>query len=242
MKKLIFSASIALSLAAPQAINAISISGSVGGAPTGVNYLNFDSLALGSGAYLVPTVAGSAVNESIALQVTSNAGVVQGSVGGQYAAPFISGANDVNFAMVGQPNPGADTTHYLTSGKLPSGVIEFTFNSPQQYFGLLWGSVDGFNTLTFLDAANNVVDTVTGGDVLTSPNGDQGVNGTLYVNINTTSPYSKVRLTSTEFAFEIDNVSYNVAPVSTPDGGAILGSFGAVLVGMAGLSRRRFAK
>lgn len=241
MKKILLSTAVALTLATPQITSALSVSGSVGGAPTGVNYLNFDDLVLGAGTQFTHTVGASLVSESIKLNITTDAAVVEGEVENVYAAPFISGLNANNFVMGAQTVPGDDETKFLTSGKTPNGgIIEMIFNSPQQYLGLLWGSVDSYNTLEFYNGAV-LVDTVTGSDVTASPNGNQGVNGTLYVNINTTSPFTSVKIRSSEFAFELDNVAYNVAPVSTPDGGTLLGSLGLVLAGMAAVSRRRTA-
>ena len=63
------------------------------------------------------------------------------------AAPWLSGGNGAGFGNA----DGADTTTYLTSGKdglaNPGAMVAMTFDSDQQYFGLLWGSVDAYNTL-----------------------------------------------------------------------------------------------
>jgi hypothetical protein len=46
---------------------------------------------------------------------------------------------------------------------------------------------------------------------MASPNGDQGANGTAYVNINATgnSPFDRVVATSGGNAFEFDDVAFN---------------------------------
>ena len=41
---------------------------------------------------------------------------------------------------------GPDTTTYLTTG---IGSVTLTLPGPEKYFGLLWGSVDTYNTLSF---------------------------------------------------------------------------------------------
>src|SRR5882757_7129869 len=112
------------------------INSSVGGAPTGVNYVNFDNLPLGS--------AGG-ISGGIGVSFTSGDGrAVQGAASGLYAAPFLSGGNG---SLFGNPANGADTTTYLSTG---IGSITLTLPSFAKYFGLLWGSVDSYNTLELL--------------------------------------------------------------------------------------------
>jgi hypothetical protein len=77
--------------------------------------------------------------------------------------------------------------------------------------------------------------------VLAGANGDQGVNGTLYVNITTDLAFDRVVAKSSQYAFEFDNVAYtgNAQPSRVPDGGSLMGVFGLALMGMAGIARRR---
>jgi hypothetical protein len=103
------------------------------------------------------------------------------------------------------------------------------------YFGLLWGSVDGYNTLAFYDGMT-LVGSVTGSNVTASPNGNQGVNGTLYVNINSTLPFNRVVATATQYAFEFDNIAFNRAEVPEPGTLALLG------LGLLGVSAARRRK
>ena len=184
----------------PLAHGALSVTGSVGGSPTGVFKVNFDDLALGS-------TGGTSTTPNGVIQVsfTGDGGVVQGETV-DYARPVLSGGNGLGFGPGGtnQPN-GEDSTNYLITGL---GSATLTFNSPQVYFGLLWGSVDASNTLTFY-SGNNVVGTITGADVLALPIGDQGVLGTTYVNITSTVPFDRVVATTGIRTFEFDNVAYN---------------------------------
>ena len=207
------------------------IGGAVGGAPTGANYLNFDDLSLGD--HAGTTTAGP--TGSATVTTWPDAQAVQGALSGKYAAPFLSGGNGVGF---GNGN-GADTTTYLTSGIIP-GEVSLAFAGDQQYFGLLWGSIDLYNTLSFYDGAT-LLGSVTGGQVLAGANGNQGINGTLYVNINTDVGFNRVVATSSSYAFEFDNVAYNATPLASnvPDGGSLMGVFGLALIGMAGIARRR---
>jgi hypothetical protein len=144
---------------------------------------------------------------------TGDAQAVVKSVDGQYAAPWLSGGNGNGFGAGGanQAN-GADTTRYLSTG---IGSVTLTFGSLQQYLGLLWGSVDSYNKLKFFNG-NVSVGSITGANVTASPNGNQGVNGTWYVDINSTLGFDKVVASSSNYAFEFDNVAFNSTPVPEP--------------------------
>lgn len=219
---------LALVATASSAHAALTTFGSVGGAPTGVSRESFDALPLGT--------AGGTLASGITVAFTPAAQAVQGALGGQYAAPFLSGGNGAGFGSPNQPN-GADTTTYLTSGSTTSAAgagVELSFDAPQRYLGLLWGSVDAFNTLTFFDGVT-MVGVLTGADVSMSPNGNQGVQGTLYVNINSTLDFDRVVATSSQFAFEFDNVAFNETQVPAP---ATLALFGLGLAGLAAARRR----
>jgi hypothetical protein len=227
-------ASAALAIAATgTAQAALSISAIQGGAPTGVIKDNLDALPLGSGGGLTAT--------GIFVSFNPTAKAVQGDASGEYAAPFLSGSNGAGFGNA--PVPGPDNTTYVTSGSTGNGGNDsITFLLPANgglgylYFGLLWGSIDDYNTLTFFDGAATV-GTVTGANVTANPNGDQGLNGTRYVNITSTLKFDRVVATSTSFAFEIDNIAYNeTIPVPAP---AALGLFGIGLLGLAFAARRR---
>jgi len=226
-------AAIGLGMSSAQA--ALSVSGSVGGAPTGTIRFNFDDLALGTGGGL-STAVNSA--DQITVNITTNGQAVQGSSSGVFAAPFLSGGNGTGFGA-GNTNQadGANATIYLTSGStgaIAAAQVELVLPFTARYFGILWGSVDSYNTLRFFDG-NVLVGTVTGSDVTASPNGNQGVQGTLYVNINSTLGFNRVVAVSSQFAFEFDNVALSAAPIPTP---AALAVFGLGLLGL-GLARRR---
>ena len=166
---------------------------------------------------------------------------------GTNAAPFLSGDNGNGFGPGGsmQAN-GADLTPYLTTG---TGTVTLTFSSNQMYIGLLWGSVDTYNTLSFYENGTLVgggpaadgVNFITGSDVLTSPNGDQGMNGTVYVNINSSVAFNSVVASSSANAFEFDNVAYNasnVAPVPEPST-FVVAAFGALAMIGYGLRAKK---
>ncbi len=221
LSAVVFTAGV--SLAATAANATAVLTGSVNGVPTGSHYENFDSVPLGDGTYM--TASG------IQVSFIPDGKAVQGGMSGLYAPPVLSNNNGTLF---GNPNDGQDATTYLTSGSngtFSNAGVTLLFATPVQYMGLLWGSVDKYNMLTFYSGADLVAQ-FTGSDVNVLANGDQGANGTFYVNINSTLAFNKVVATSSQYAFEFDNVAFNAAPLKVPEPG-ITGIFllGLLLVG-----------
>jgi hypothetical protein len=196
--------------------------GSVGGAPTsGVFHQNFDSGIVGL-PHVTVTLGGS------------GAAVVTGS-SSDAAAPFLSGGNGAGFGSPNQPN-GADLTNYITTG---TGGVSLQFDQSLGYFGVLWGSVDTYNTIQFWDGGTKVGE-FTGGDILAGASGDRGENGTLYVNFTTDggTVFDRVEFLSSSNAFEFDNIAFGERlPTGAPEP-ITLSLFGAGLAGL-GMSRRR---
>lgn len=185
--------------------------GGVANAGLGIaSFFNFDQLAVGTTNTTVTVTNSFGTSNSMNVTFTGDAGVRTGNNPGQWAAPFLSGENGAGFGTNGsvQPN-GVDITPYLATGSSTNGTITFTLSQPLEYFGILWGSVDGGtnNSLTFRDATNGVLFRVTGGDVLNSPNGDQGTNGTVYANINSDRPVYSIVATAPSPSFEFDNIA-----------------------------------
>ena len=213
------------------AANATTITASVGGVPTGAGcYESFDSLTTPGG--------GITTDCGINVSFVTDAQSVQGSQSGLYAAPFLSNNNGTLF---GDPTNGQDTTTYLTSGA-ESGTHQnasatLTFPGQERYMGLLWGSVDSYNTLTFY-LGNSLVASFTGTDVSNAAGtgnctgGNQGAIGTCYVNINLSSAFDSVVATSTSYAFEFDNVAFAANPLNVREPGEIgLFLLGLLLIG-----------
>jgi hypothetical protein len=200
---------------------ALSVNASIGGsALSGMDYETFDSL---------PNGGVGSQGLANGLTVSSTSGAAHSISGGtsQSAQPFLSGNNGVHFGQSG----GADSTIYLTTG---IGSLTLAFAAPTTYLGLLWGSVDSFNTLQ-LFSGNTLVGTVTGNTVTSHADGNQGASGTYYVNINSTLAFDRVVASSTSNAFEIDDVAFDPTAVPEP---LTLSLFGAGLLGL-GMMRKK---
>lgn len=179
------------------------ISASVGGAPVGAGaYENFDNLGATGGAGNGLTVSFSG----------TGAGAINlPDAPGFYAAPFISDNNGASFGN--SQADGRNETQYLTTG---IGEVTLQLDGHHQYFGLLWGSVDDYNSLSFYDGTT-LLFSFSGLDVDGLGNGSQGADGTLYVNIDSDIPFDRVVASSTGYGFEFDNVALDVNPNELPN-------------------------
>ena len=144
---------------------------------------------------------------------TGNATIVNGSVSNQYAAPYGLGAIDIsNYIAV--PNP------------IANGSVKVQLGCLYNYFGLWWGSIDSYNTLSFYNG-NTLVASITGSDAVRAieANGNQKAPSTnLYVNIFDIPSFDSFEMKSTGYAFEADNITVgNTAPVPEPSTMALIG-------------------
>lgn len=155
--------------------------------------------------------------------------IVSGSLSGKYAAPYITDSSQ------------EDPTPYLTvpeaSDADSSGYVKVDLGFTANYFGLFWGSIDDYNTISFF-RNGTPTESITGLDVNDPADGNQTAAATnRFVNIWDLDPFTGFELSSTQFAFEVDNVA--AAPVPEP---ATVFLMGIGLAGLWGIRRRKFNK
>lgn len=135
--------------------------------------------------------------------LSGNAGVKIGTVAGQYAAPM------------------GDSGHFLVvpvGGSTGSGILEL--GNAYDNISFYWGSIDKYNTVEFFTGAGATGTSLGlygGGDLAgATGNGAQGTaanNRRVFFDFGSDLATS-VRFSSTQIAFEIDNIA--TAPVPEP--------------------------
>lgn len=151
---------------------------------------------------------------------TGNGQVVKGTVDGQYRTPFGNGSQ---YLTVGTSNNSGSTT--------------ISFSKKLTAFGLQWGSLDTYNSISFFNGGS-LLGNFTGTNVVNALGlsnfafGGAGAASTRYVRFSGGGVFDRVVLTSTSRAFESDNHSFEVVP--TP---ALLP--GLIGMGVAALRRKK---
>lgn len=168
-------------------------------------------------------IPGSAVMEDFSSGV-DGVGTWSPSVG--YAFSDLTGEHVLPFSV--------DTGRYafVTAGLSP---VALTLAGDMQYFGLLWGTVDSYNTISFYNDGM-LVASYTGTQIAGLAGISDGGTAVVYANFwaGAGEVFDTVVFASSSNSFEFDNV--RVAPTPLP---AALGLFGSAIAGMGALGLRR---
>lgn len=161
----------------------------------------------------IPSVAGAYLEtfdepRPTILTLSGNAFLVTGTPAFGYTAPYYSGSTSAYFGEL--PDVGSDTTQYVAVQS--GGTATLHFSSPENYLGLLWGSIDtGFNYIDLYDGSS-LIGSVQASQLTGIQDNSPGIDGTAYVNVNSTTPFSSAVFNTTgpqgDFSFEFDDVAY----------------------------------
>ena len=134
------------------------------------------------------------------LTTSGNAGVVGGSLAGEYAQPLFSDGSD-----------------YLAVRTNGIGTLQGTTGYDSVSFFL--GSIDAYNTVTLLDTLGNVIQSFTGSSFIIPADGDQTDPSTnrrvTLTRSGTDAAIGGIRFASSQNALEVDNVVFAVPEPTT---------------------------
>ena len=138
---------------------------------------------------------------------SGGAGVYRGVTSSAWAPSTTETANDATAS-------NDITTDYLAATQ--GCTVTISFDSTQEYFGMLWGSVNSGNTLTFYNGST-VVATITADELVSTYGATYQDN--YYAAINIAGGYTKVMASSTSGGFEFTDVGYASTTIANPTTG-----------------------
>ncbi len=145
----------------------------------------------------------------------------------------VTGGSIVNATVAGQhTRPFGSTGNYLAVGPFDGSPAVLSMSAFDRIgsISFLWGSIDAFNLFQILDAANNVIFSITGLGArdlnATQPGNVNRVLTFTFTDLATQSAVNSVRFSSSRNAFEIDNFNIRAVPEPATWLMMILGFFG----------------
>ena len=156
-------------------------------------------------------------------------------------APDVSLTNNIvtGSASGVTAQPPGSTGYYLNVGPTLGSPVDITIDAgaDYNYFGLLAGSLDAYNTIAFTLTDSSIL-SFTGTQLAAAANQSatgnqqQGIYWNIFLGADVF--FNQIRLTSTQNAFESDNHAFAKVPVP-----ATLGLLGLGLLGLGAIGRRR---
>jgi hypothetical protein len=123
--------------------------------------------------------------------------------------------------------PAGDPTRYLTvSYPSLAGSVLFAFSTAQNFFGLYWGSMDSYNSVTFLNGGVRIASfsgaSVAGLTGLVANGDQQSPLSNRYINFYfNDSSFDEVVLSTTNLGFEVDNIAFADPTPAIPEPGTL---------------------
>ena len=199
----------------------------------------FTKALLASAAFLaMPAVANAGVT---LVEVTPGTNPYSGpapTYDFETSAPVTGGLVTTGSESGIRAQPFGSTGNYWTVGPADGSPGIFDLSAIGDIFNVsfLWGSVDAYNLLEFLDTGGNVIASFTGNDIFNPANGNQtdpNLNPVVRFDItgDDVANLNALRFSSTSNAFETDNFTINAVPEPATWALMLLG-FGAIGFGM----------
>jgi hypothetical protein len=182
------------------------------------------------GSQVVDFNSGTATDPNGFVTYSATNGIVQDSVGGEYASPSGNTSKYLTISPAGDNVAGG------------TGSVTLNFAQAVDYFGLYWGSVDTYN-FGDIYSGGTLLQTFSGADVPGAQANGSWTSDADNVFVNFLAApgetFDKVVLRSNGRAFESDNHTYRIAATSVPEPGSMLGLLAVGAMSVGSLMKRK---